>query len=269
MSTGIGNLNVGNQQIEQLAALGLPDHLFVEQLAAAGPQYIDDACPMIEVVPEEFGIEQLQLVFFIACQFTQPPIVKQQPSVFVDHAQSGRAVFKDLAKLPFLLGDLRLVLCQRGDVIDPEHAFGAGEADLAALVGHLHIRQQQVKQSAGLAPPGHLLIEQLTTVFAQRFDDARALFDVVPECTRFDAFEFVLAVAEQFAQPRVVKQQAALLIDDQDCSRAEFQHLAELAFLLGGRGAGRAFATGHAASGAVVACCGVRRHRPHRIVQRG
>ena len=106
MAAGIGHLDVGDQQIEQFAPLGLPDHLLVQQLAAARPQQFDDAGPMIEVVPEPLGVEQLQLCFLVARQVAQPPVVEEEPPVLVDHAHRGRTIVQDFVKLPLLLHDL-------------------------------------------------------------------------------------------------------------------------------------------------------------------
>ena len=82
----------------------------LSKLAAARPQQLDDARAVSEVVPEPPGVEQLQLVLLVAEQFAQPPIVEQEPAVFVDDAHRSRAVIENFAKLAFLLGDLRLVL---------------------------------------------------------------------------------------------------------------------------------------------------------------
>ena len=81
-------------------------------------------------------------------------------------------------------------------------------------------------------------------LLAQMLDDARALLEVVPEHPRVDEMQLVLAVAEHFAQPRVVEQQPAVLVDDQQRRRTEFQHFAELTFVLGSLGSegGTAFA---------------------------
>ncbi len=45
--------------------------------------------------------------------------------------------------------------------------------------------------------------------------------------------ELVLPVSQNFAQPRIVKQQPAVLIDDQQRRRAELQYLTKLALVLG------------------------------------
>ena len=139
MAAGIGDLNIGNQHIKQLSLLGFPNHLFVEQLATAGPQQIDNALTVREIVPESPGIEKFKLHFLVAGQFAQPPIVEQQAPLLVDHAQRGRTIFEDLAKLTLLLGDLHLVLRQCGDVVDPEYALAADETDMATVVGDLHV----------------------------------------------------------------------------------------------------------------------------------
>ena len=149
--------------------LGLPDHLLVEQLAAARAQQFDDARAVIEVVPEALGVEQLQLVLLVADQIAQPPIVKQDAAVLVDHAHRGRAVIQDFAKLALLLDDLRLVLRQRGDVVDPQHALAAGEADVSALIGDLHIGQQQMKRAGrSWSARSTRLVDELAAVFVQR-----------------------------------------------------------------------------------------------------
>ena len=162
VAAGVSDLDIGDQQIEQFSALGLPDHLFVEQLAAACAQQLDDALPVREVVPEPLGVEQFQLILLVARQFAQPPVVEQQSPIFVDHAQAGRAVFEDFTELALLFGDLRLVLRLRGDVVDPEHSLAADEADVASLIRDLHVGQQQMHQLPALGPPNHLLIQQLS-----------------------------------------------------------------------------------------------------------
>ena len=45
-------------------------------------------------------------------------------------------------------------------------------------------------------------------------------------------------IAEQFAQPRIVEQQPAVLVDDPQRRRTELQHFAELTLVLGGLGTG-------------------------------
>src|SRR6185437_8160848 len=111
MAAVVGDLHVGDQKIEQFALLGLPGYFLVEQLSAARAQQLDDASAMIEVVPEPFGVEQVQFLFAVACQFAQAPVVEQKPSVLVDHADGGWAKIENFPKLTLLLGDLRFLLC--------------------------------------------------------------------------------------------------------------------------------------------------------------
>ena len=56
--------------------------------------------------------------------------------------------------------------------------------------------------------------------------------------------QFFLAVSQNFAQLRVVKQQPAILIDDQQRRRTELQNFAELTLVLGRFGAGQPAAVG-------------------------
>ena len=65
--------------------------------------------------------------------------MKDKPPVLIDHQQAGRAIFERLVKLALLLGDLRLALLERGDVVNPEDPLAAHEADMAAPIGDLHI----------------------------------------------------------------------------------------------------------------------------------
>ena len=256
MAAVIGDLDVGNQQAQKLALLGLPDDFFVEKLAAAGAQQFDDTVPMRQVMPEAFGIEQIQLLLLIAEQVAHAPIVEENAPVLVDDAHGGRTVIQDFAKLAFLLHDLELVLGQRGDVVDPEHPLAADEADVAAAIGHLRVGQQQVQELAGLGAPDHLFVEQLAASVPQRRDDSRTLLEVVPELARVEAVELVFLIAQELAQLRVVEQQPAILVHDQQRRRTEFQDFAELALVLRSLGAGRAAAIGRCR----WACCRVGRH---------
>jgi hypothetical protein len=78
----------------------------------------------------------------------------------------------------------------------------------------------------------------------------------VPELAGIDAVELVFTVSKQVAQPRVVKQKPAVLVDDQQRRRTELQDLAELALVPGGLSAGQAAATGRRRS----VRCRVSRH---------
>ena len=68
--------------------------------------------------------------------------------------------------------------------------------------------------------------------------------------------EFFLAVSQNLAEPRVVEQQPTILIDHQQRRGAEFQHLPELALVLGRLGSKRRAAIGRYRS----ARRGIRRH---------
>ena len=229
----VGDLDVGDQEIEQFALLGLPDDFLVQQLSAARPQQLDHARAMIEVVPETPGVEQFQLLFFIAGQFAQAPIVEQEPPILVDDIHGGGAEVEDFAKLALLLGDLLLVLRQRGDVVDPQHALAADKTDMAAVITDLHIGQKQMNQRAFLGTPNHLFIEKLAALLAQLVDDPRALIEVMPMHAGIAKVELGFAVAENFAQPRVVEQKPPILVDDQQRRGTELQKLEELALMLG------------------------------------
>ena len=213
--------------------LGLPDHLFIQQLAAARTQHFDNTRAVVEVVPELLGVEQTQLLLFVAQQVAHAPIVEKDASLLVDDAYSGRAKVQDFTKLALLFDNLRLVVGQRGDVVDPKHPLAADKADVAAVIGDLRIGQQHIQELAALGAPDGLLVQKLPAALVQQRDDLRTLLAVVPELAGVDAVELVLLIAQEFAQPRIVEQQPAILIDDQQSRRAELQHLAELALVLG------------------------------------
>ena len=63
------------------------------------------------------------------------------------------------------------------------------------------------------------------------FDDPLALLEVIPMHTGIAEVELFLAVAENFAQARVMEQQATVLIDDQKRRWTKIEYLAELAFV--------------------------------------
>src|SRR5215203_4977544 len=102
-------------------------------------QAFDDAAALVEVVPEPARVEEHELVGVIAEQLAQAGIVEQEPPVLIDDVERRRAVFEDLAELALLLGDLRLALSQRGDVIHPENALAPQKADVPAAVCHLDV----------------------------------------------------------------------------------------------------------------------------------
>jgi hypothetical protein len=254
----IGDLDIGNQQMQRIAVLGFPDHLFVQELAAARAQQFDDAFTMGEIDPKAPGVEQIQLVALVAEQIAKPPVVKQNASIVVDHAHSRRAVVEDFAKLPLLLHDLKLVLGQGGDVIDPQHALAADEADVAAAVGDLRVAEQQIQKLARLGAPDHPLVEKLAALLAQRSNNAGALLEVMPEQAGVKPAELVFRITQKLAQTCVVKQQTAVLVHDQQCCGTEFEDFAELPLVFGRLGAGGAAAVGCRR----MTCCRVQRHRP-------
>ena len=211
---------------------------------------------MFEVVPEPLGVEQLQFGFLVPRQVAQPPIVEQQPPVLIHNAHRGRTILQDFVKLPPLFLDLMLVPRERRDVVDPEHALAADEADMPSRVGDLRVGQQHVNGLAVLGPPDRLFVQQLPTPFAQQRDHSRALLAVVPEYAGIDAVEFFLAAAEQLAQPRVVEHQPSVVVDDHQLCRTELQQFAELALVLGRLDPRSGATIGRRRS----ACCRIRRH---------
>ena len=188
---------------------------------------------VIEVAPESLAVEEKQFFLLVAEQVAHSPVVKQDPPVLVDDADRRRAEVEDLAKLALLFENLRLVLGQRGYVVNPQHALAADKTDVPALVGDLGVGQQHMKELAVLGPPDGLLIQQLPAPLAKRRDDSRTLLAVVPERAGVDAFDLGRLVAEQFAQPLVLEQEPAIFIDYQQGRGAELQHLAELALVFG------------------------------------
>ena len=101
---------------------------------------------MVEIVPEPLGVEEMQLLLLVAEERAQPRIVEDEPPLLVDEAETGRAVLQELAELALLLGDLRLALAQRRDVVDPQDALAADEADVTAAVGDLGVGDQHMDE---------------------------------------------------------------------------------------------------------------------------
>ena len=83
-----------------------------------------------------------------------------------------------------------------------------------------------------LGPPDHFLVEQCAAAFAQRLDDPSPLVEIVPERPRVDELHLLFAVAEQLAQPRVVKEQPPVLVDHDKARRAMLEDLAKLPLVL-------------------------------------
>src|SRR5262245_20634246 len=92
--------------MERLPVFGAPNHLLIQRLSTMPAQLLDDPCALIEVVPKSFGVEELELMFFVTGQFTQTGIMEQQPSILVDHAKAGRTELQSFAKLTLVLGRL-------------------------------------------------------------------------------------------------------------------------------------------------------------------
>ncbi len=232
----IGDLHVGQEDVHRLAVLRLPGHLLVQELAAALAQAFDDAGALVEVVPEPARVEQRELVGVIAEQLAQAGIVEQKPAVLIDDIERRRAIFEDLTELPLLLGDLRLALAERRDVVDPQDALAADEADVAAAVGDLGVGDQHMDEPALLGLPDRLLVEELAAALAQPLDDPGPVVEVVPEPPRVEEVHLLLVIAHELAQSRVVEQQPPVLVDDVEAGRAIFEDLAELALVLGDLG---------------------------------
>jgi hypothetical protein len=56
---------------------------------------------------------------------------------------------------------------QQRYVVKPEQPLAPGYRDVAAVVGYLHIGNQQVEQFALLALPNHFFVKQLTAALTQ------------------------------------------------------------------------------------------------------
>ena len=106
VSALIGDLHVGQQHMKRPAALGPPDHALVDELAAAFAQRLDDPRALLDIVPEQPRVDQLELILPISKQFAQPGVVEQQPSVLVDDAQRRRTELQDFPELTLVLGGL-------------------------------------------------------------------------------------------------------------------------------------------------------------------
>ncbi len=119
---------------------------------------------------------------------------RSRPSSSTTHKPAGQ-YSENFPKLALLFDDLRLVLGQRGDVVDPEHALAADEADVAAAIGDLHVGQQQMQQPAALGPPDHPFVQDLAALLAQLRNDAGPLLEVVPVLAGIAELELFLAVA--------------------------------------------------------------------------
>ena len=61
---------------------------------------------MTEVVPKLSGIEEVQFLLLITEQLPEPPVVEQEPPIFVDDTESGGTKIQNFAKLALLLRQL-------------------------------------------------------------------------------------------------------------------------------------------------------------------
>ncbi len=59
MAAAIGRLRIGDQHVHLLAVLGEPDRFLVQDSIGIVVQRRNDACSMIEVMPEFSGIEEV------------------------------------------------------------------------------------------------------------------------------------------------------------------------------------------------------------------
>src|SRR5262249_266370 len=133
------------------------------------------------VVPEHAGVAKIELVRSEAQRVGKERVMKQQPAILIDHQQRRRAELQYLAELAFVLGELPFTLRERSNIVDPQQALAAHEADMPAAVRDLNVGQQEMDQSTVPGPPCHLLVENLAALLSQLLDDPRALIEVVPE----------------------------------------------------------------------------------------
>ena len=72
-----------------------------------------------------------------------------------------------------------------------------------------------------------------TTAFPQAFDNAPALIEIVPEITRVKPLHFLLGVAEQLPDLRIVKEQPAILVDHVEPGGTTVENFPKLTLVLG------------------------------------
>ena len=102
-----------------------------------------------------------------------------------------------------------------------------------AAIGDLRVRDQHMHRFAAFGLPGHLVIGDAAAALPQAFDQALALVEVVPEVTRIELLHLLFGVAEQFADPGIVKQQPAIFIDDVERGGAMVENFTELTLVFG------------------------------------
>ena len=102
------------------------------------------------------------------------------------------------------------------------------------LIGDLHIGDEDVQQAAAL------LLFQTASWFSSWPPRSRSVSMMRDRCARSCQNSRVsksssssFSVAEQLAEPRIVEEQPAVLVDDQQGGRAIFEDLAQLPLVLG------------------------------------
>ena len=68
--------------MDQRAFLGAPSDPFVQALAAMLMQVLNDPCALVEIVPEQARIAQMEFVVAVSEDFGKARVVKQQASIF-------------------------------------------------------------------------------------------------------------------------------------------------------------------------------------------
>src|SRR5262249_5073267 len=84
------------------------EHLLVQQLATALVKLLENVRALVEVVPEDPGIDQIEFCRLIAEQLAQGAVVEEEAPVFVDNHERRRTVLQNFSELARLLGRLGL-----------------------------------------------------------------------------------------------------------------------------------------------------------------
>jgi hypothetical protein len=86
------------------ALFGSPDHLFIQNLAALGPQSVDYPLALIEVIPKQTSIEEVKLALAISEDLAQARIVEQEPPGLIYDTNRGWGELQQLPELTLVLG---------------------------------------------------------------------------------------------------------------------------------------------------------------------
>ena len=86
---------------------------------------------------------------------------------------------------------------------------------------------------AAFGLPDHFVIGDAAAALSQALDQALALVEIVPEVPRIKPLHLLFGVAEQFADPSIVKQQPAIFIDDVERGGAMVENFTELTLVFG------------------------------------